>query len=79
MGGAGCVGRARPQIFRYHADQWTITAQDEGGWRKAAKQGAERFVAKLIAPEKARARLRHAVVVVVLCPNVKGRSKERIG
>ena len=35
-----------------NADQWTTSAQDEGGWRKAAEQGAERFMAKWIAAEK---------------------------
>ena len=49
-------------------------AQDEGGWRKTVEQGAERFMGKLIAAEKARSRLRHAVV----CPNVTGRTQERI-
>ena len=44
--------------------------------RKMAELGAEHFVAKWIAApvEKARAGLRHAVV----CPNVTGRTKERI-
>ena len=37
-----------------------------------AEQGAERFMPKWIAAEKARAGLRHAVV----CPNVTGRTKE---
>ena len=37
-------------------------------------QGAERFMAKLIAAEKVRTRVRHAVV----CPNVTGRTRERI-
>ena len=45
----------------------------EGEWRRAAKQGAERFMVKWIAAEKARAGLRHAGV----CPNVTGRTKER--
>ena len=39
-----------------------------------AEQSAERFMAKLIASEKARAGLRHAIV----CPNVTGMTKERI-
>ena len=52
-----------------------MTAAQEGGeWRRAAEQGAEHFMAKWIAAEKARAGLRHAVV----CPNVTGRTKERI-
>ena len=49
-------------------------AQDEGEWRRTAEQGAEHFMAKWIAAEKARAGLRHAVV----CPNVSKRAKERI-
>ena len=37
-------------------------------------------MAKWIVAEKAKARLRHAVVLVliVVCPNVTGRAKERI-
>ena len=42
--------------------------------RRATEQRAEHFMAKMIAAEKARARLRHAVV----CPNMAGRTKERI-
>ena len=61
--------------FGLNADQWTTAAQDEGGWRRTAEQGAEHFMAKkMIAAEKARAGLRHAVV----SPNVTGRTKERI-
>ena len=37
--------------FGINADQWTAAAaQDEGEWRKTAEQGAERFMAKWIAP-----------------------------
>ena len=43
------------RAFDINADQWTTAAQDEGGWRRTAEQGAERFMAKLIAAEKARA------------------------
>ena len=39
-----------------------------------AEQGTEHFLEKWIAEEEARAGLRHAVV----CPNVTGRTKERI-
>ena len=49
-------------------------AQNEGGWRRTAEQGAEHFIAKWIVAEKTKAGLRHAVV----CPNVTGRTKERI-
>ena len=55
--------------------EWTTAAQDEGEWRKTVEQGAGRFMAKWIAAaKKAKAGLRHAVV----CPNVTGRTKERI-
>ena len=62
------------RAFGNNVDQWTTVAQDEGEWRITAEQGAEHFMAKLIAAEKARAGLRHAAV----CPNVVGRTKERI-
>ena len=62
------------RVFGINADQWTTAAQDEGEWRKTAEQGAGRFMAKWIAAEKVSAELRHAVV----CPNVTGRTKERI-
>ena len=51
-----------------------IAAQDEGEWQKIAKQGAELFMTKWIAAERARAALRHAVV----SQNVTGRTKERV-
>ena len=80
VGGAGCVGGQEKEwmgcylddlrAFGIHADQWTTAAQDEGEWRRTA----EYFLSKWIAAEKARAGLRHAVV----CPNVTGRTKERI-
>ena len=86
MGGAGCVGGQEKEwrgcflndlrAFGINADQWTTAAQDEGEWRRIAEQGAEHFMAKLIAAEKNKAGLRHAVVV--MCPNVTGRTKERI-
>ena len=86
---AGCVGRQEKEwmgcllddsrAFGINADQWTTAAQDEGEWRKTAKQGAERFIAKWIAADKIGAVLGHAVVAVVavVCPNVTGRAKER--
>ena len=80
VGGAGCVGGQEKEwmgcflddlkAFGINADQWTTAAQDEGGWGRTA----EPLMAKWIAAEKPRARLRHAVV----CPNVTGRTKERI-
>ena len=66
------------RAFGINAGQWTTAVQDEGEWRRTAEQeaeqDAERFMAKWITAEKARAGLRHAVV----CPNVTGRTKERI-
>ena len=84
VGGAGCVeGQEKEWMgcflddlrpFGINADLWTIAAQDEGGWRRTAEQGAEHFMAKWIVAEKARAGLRYGVVR----PNVTGRTKERI-
>ena len=62
------------RAFGINTDQWTTAAQDEGEWRRTAEQGVKHFMAKWIAAEKARAGLLHAVV----CPNVTGRTKERI-
>ena len=62
------------RAFGINADQWTTAAQDGGEWRRTAEQWAEHFMAKWIAAEKAKAGLRH----VVVCPNVTGRTKERI-
>ena len=84
VGGAGCVGGQEKEsmgcfldglrAFGINADQWTTAAQDEGEWRRTTKQGAAHIMAKWIAPEKNKAGLRHAVV----CPNVTGRTKDRI-
>ena len=84
VGGVGCVGDQEKEwmgcflddliAFGINAAHWTTAAQDEGVWRRTAEQGAERFMAKWIATEKFRGGLRHAVV----CPNVRGRTKERI-
>ena len=84
MGGAGCVGGQENEwmgcflddlrAFSINADQWTTVAQGEGGWRRTAEQGEEHFMVKYIAGEEARAGLRHPVV----CPNVTGRTRERI-
>ena len=62
------------RAFGINSDQWTTAAQDEGGWRKAAEQGAGHFMAKWIVADETKAGLRHAVV----CPNVTGRTKEMI-
>ena len=84
VGGAGCVGGREKEwircflddvrAFGINADQWTTAVQDEGEWRRTAEQGAEHFMVKWIAAEKAKAGLRHAVV----CPNVTGSTNERI-
>ena len=83
VGGAGCVGGQEKEwmgcflddLRGINADQWKVAAQDEGEkWRMTAEQGAERFMAKWIAAEKARAGLRHAVV----CSNVTGKTKKRM-
>ena len=86
VGGAGCLGGQEKEwmgcflddlrAFGINADQWTTAAQNEGEWRRTAEQGAANFMAKWIAAEKTKAGLRqqHAVV----CPNVTGRTKERI-
>ena len=76
VGGAGCVGGQEKEwigcflddlrAFGINADQQTTAAQDEGECRRTAEQGAERFMAKWIASEEARAGLWHAVV----CLNV---------
>ena len=59
VGGAGCVGGQEREwmgcflndfkAFGINADQWTTAAQDEGGRRRTAEQGAEHFMAKWIA------------------------------
>ena len=82
--GADCVGGQKNEwmgcflddlrAFGINADQWTAAAQDEGEWRRTVEQGAEHFMVKVIAAEKPKAGLRHAVV----CPNVTGRTKKRI-
>ena len=85
MRGAGCVGARKKSGWGVswttslrafgiiNADQWTTAAQDEGEWSRTAEQVAEHFMAKWIAAEKAKARLRRAVV----CPNMTGRTKQR--
>ena len=50
-------------------------ARDEAEWPKSVEHRVERsFMAKCIAAEEGRAGLCHAVV----CPNVTGRTKDRI-
>ena len=53
------------RAFGINADQWTTVAQDEGEWRKAEEQGAERFMAKWVAAEKVRAGLAGLRYVIV--------------
>ena len=84
VGGADCVGGQEKEsmesfledlrAFGINADQWTTAAQDEGGCRRMVGQGAEHFMAKLTAAEKAKAGLRHAVA----CANMTARTNERI-
>ena len=62
------------RAFGINADQWTTAAQDKGEWCRTAEQGAKHFMAKWIVAEKTKAGPLHAVV----CPNVTGRTKERI-
>ena len=62
------------RAFGINADQWTTAAQDEGEWRRTAEEGAEHFMAKWIVAGKKKAGLPHTAV----CPNVAGRTKERI-
>ena len=62
------------RAFGINADQWTTAAQDEGEWRRTVEQGTEHFMAKLIAAEKTKGGLRHAV----MCPDVTGSANERI-
>ena len=62
------------RAFDTNAYQCATAVQDEREWRKTVEQGTELFMAKWIAAEKARAGLRHAVVL----PNVTGRTKDSI-
>ena len=84
VGGAGYVGGQEkecmgcflndPRALDINADQWTTAAQDKGKGPRTAEHGAEHFMAKWIAVEKARAGVWHTVV----CSNVTGRTKKRI-
>ena len=63
------------RAFGISADQWTTAVvQGEVEWRRTVERGVKHFMAKWIAEEKANAGLQHAVV----CPNMTGRTKERI-
>ena len=71
-GGAGCVGSQEKEwmgcflvdlrAFGINADQWTTAAENEVEWRRTAEEGAERFMAKWIAAEKARVGLRQTII-----------------
>ena len=73
VGGAGSTGGQEKlwmwcllddlRVFGIHPDKWTIAAQDEGEGHRTAKQGAEFFMTKWIAAERARAALQYAVYV----------------
>ena len=83
VGGAGCVGgqgkvwmRCPLDDFRAYgiiADRGRLQFGTRGNGAGRRNQGRKCFMAKLIAAEKARVGVRHAVV----CPNVTGKTKER--
>ena len=60
----------RPQSFRDQRRPVDDCSPGRGEWRRTAEQGAEHFIAKWIAVEEVRAKLRHKVV----CSNVTGRA-----
>ena len=85
VGGANCVGDQEKEwmecflddlrAFSINTDQRTTAAEDEGEWRRTAEQGSGHFMAEWIVAEKIKeAGLRH----VLVCPNVTGRTEERI-
>ena len=63
------------RVFGVNADHWMTEAQDERALLKTSEQGAERFISKWIASEKARTGLRR--IYAIACPNVTGRTKEK--
>ena len=64
-GGASCVGGQEKEwmgcfledlrAFGTNADRWTSAAQGEGEWRRTVERGVEKFMAKRIVAEKAKA------------------------
>ena len=68
------VFSGRPQSFRHQRRPVDDCSPGRGGMARTAEQGVEHFMEKLTAAEKTKAGLRHAVV----CPNVTGRTNERI-
>ena len=63
-----------PQSFRHQRRPVDDCSPGRGEMAQNGGTGGEHFMAKLVVAEKTRAGLRHAVV----CPNVAGRTKERI-
>ena len=61
------------RAFGIETDQWRIAAQDAEEWYKIVIQGAEFFMTKWIAAERANTAIRHAVA----CPNVTGNGPKR--
>ena len=86
VGGAGCVGGQEKEwtacfldylrAFGINADQWTTAAQDEGEWR-AERQNKGRNISWQNGSLQKNTRLDYGMHTVV-CPNVTGRTKERI-
>ena len=62
------------RVWLYGFQKQMYEQVHSSSWRRTAEEGAEHFMAKWIAAEKAKAGLRHAVV----CPNVTRRTKKRI-
>ena len=81
VGGAGCVGARKKSGWgvSWRTSELSASTPISGRLQprtrgNGAEQRAQHFMAKWIVAEKAKAGLRHAVV----CPNVTGRTKERI-
>ena len=84
MGSASCVGGQKKEwmgclpddlrAFGINAGQGTTVAQDEGEWRKAEEQGAERFI------EMGRCRESQGWTPACFCmyPNVGVKAKESV-
>ena len=64
----------RPQSFRYQRRPVDDCSPGRGGMVQDGGTRGETFHGKLIAEEKVKTGLRHAVV----CPNMTGRAKDRI-
>ena len=69
------VFHGRPQSFRHQRRPVDDCSPGRGGMAQNGRTRGGHFMAKWIVAEKAKAGLRHAAVV---CPNVTGRTKERI-